>query len=61
LLVALGKVTFALSTVMLYLLGRVPQGQTALSGMDFCLGLLLCLPFRLTPPLARTERGPRSG
>jgi hypothetical protein len=58
LLAALAKVTFALSTVMLWLLGRVSLGPTALSGVDFCLGLLFCLAFRATPPLARTE--PRS-
>lgn len=61
LILALGKAAFALSTVMLCLLGRVPLGPTALSGVDFCLGVLFCLAFRVTPPFARAETRPRSG
>ena len=57
LLAALGKLVFAASTGMLWLLGRVAPAPTALSGVDFCLGVLFCLAFWWTPPPARAESG----
>jgi hypothetical protein len=53
-----GKTTLAASTVMLYLLGRVTLAPTALSGVDFCLGVLFCLACIRTAPPRGPGRGP---